>query len=644
MEKTRRINKLFEPINIGRLELRNRLVKLATQTNSGNVDGSVSEAQIYHYERIAKGGVGLVIVEGTLIDESSYRSLACTPRIDDDRFIAGLEELASRIRVNGAKAGIEIVHLGRITRFPLSGVNVSASDGSYRGIRLRALTIEEIGSLTEKFGQAALRAKDAGFQTVEIHGCYGYLLGSFLSPLLNKRTDRYGGSLVNRIRFPHEVIASVRANVGSDFPIIYKMSADEFVEGGLRIEEAKLVAKKLEEFGVDCIDVAFGISETQSYVTAPMCRPRGFAVNLAEAIKKEVHIPVIAQGRINDPLLAEEILVERKADLIGMGRALIADPDLPIKAYEEKFEDIRTCIACNQCLARLYRNLHVRCTVNPEMGREKEFSQIKSAEVVKKVMVIGGGPAGMEGARVSAIRGHNVFLYESNDELGGQLRLATMPPYKDEINNIPRYLSEQIKKLGVSIILEKRVDLSVVQELKPDVVMVATGAVPYLPFIPGIGGKNVVRFDQVLKDEVEIGEEVVVAGGGMVGCETAELLLDKGKKVCIIEMLDEIATDMEPLARDLLIKRLVDKGAKIITKTKVEGIKEKGMDVIRRDLEKSFIPANTVVIALGLKTEDHLAKEIEAKGVCRVIRIGDCVEPRKIIDAIYEASFFARQV
>jgi 2,4-dienoyl-CoA reductase-like NADH-dependent reductase (Old Yellow Enzyme family)/NADPH-dependent 2,4-dienoyl-CoA reductase/sulfur reductase-like enzyme len=638
------MKKLFEPIKIGEIELRNRFVKLATQTNSGNIDGSVSDAQISHYGRIARGGAGLVIVEGAIIDESSYRSSGCTLRIDDDRFLAGLEELSSRIKTNGATAAIEIVHLGRVARFPERGFNVSVCEGVFGGIRAKALVADEIKKLTERFGHAALRAKSAGFQVVEIHGCYGYLIGSFLSPFFNKRSDEYGGNLENRIRFAAEVIAAIRSRVGSGFPVIFKISADEFIEGGLEISESVLIAKRLEALGVNCIDVAMGIKETQSFVTAPACRPPGYALHLSEAIKKQVHIPIIAVGRINDPFMGGEVLDKRKADLIGMGRALLADPDLPRKAQDGRFEEIRMCIACNRCLERLYRNLRVHCTVNPEMGREKEFSEIQPALVQKRVMVIGGGPAGMEAARISAMRGHNVRLYDRNDELGGQLRVASLPPHKGDIANLTRFLSGQIKKLKVDVVLQKRVDLPLIEEFKPDVVFVAIGAVNYVPPIPGADHKTVVRFDQVLREEVELGDEIVIAGGGMVGCETAEYLLEKGKKVSIIEMLDEVSTDMEPLARELLIKRLLDKGAKIITESKIGKIMEGGVEVIDKSLSKRFIPANSVVLALGFKAEKDLGAQIKVNGLCRVYNIGDCVEPRKIADAIYEASFFARQV
>jgi 2,4-dienoyl-CoA reductase-like NADH-dependent reductase (Old Yellow Enzyme family)/thioredoxin reductase len=641
-EKKVEFKKLFEPISIGKLTVKNRIVKLAAQTNTANIDGSVSEKMLYHYAEIARGGVGLLIVEGAIVDQSVVRATASGLVIDHDKYIPRLEELATIIKVNGARATIQIAHTGRATQFPEAGITVAASDVPLGDRIVRPLTIDEIQHLVERFGEAALRAKKAGFDAVEIHGCHGYRIASFMSPFLNKRTDRYGGSLEKRMRFPLEVIECVRSKVGDDYPVIFRISGDEWIEGGLRLEDTKVISGRLEEAGIDAIDVSNGLGETSEYIIAPMAHPPGFAVHLAEGIKSVVRIPVIAVGRIHDPLLAESILQEGKADLIGMGRALFADPELPKKTVEGRLGDIRKCIACNECTRRFYGNLSVRCTVNAAMGREKEFD-IRSAVNVKRVLIVGGGAAGMEAVRVAALRGHKVMLYDQANELGGQIRLASVPPYRGEIKNVSEYFSNQIRKLGVKFELNKKVTLALIKEIKPDVVILATGSTPLLPEIPGINRDNVVLANDVLAGKTDVGETVVVAGGGMVGSEVAEFLAEKGKKVTIVEMLNEIASDMEVRTRKLLMSRLAKHGVKMFTGVKIDEVTEEGMSVINKKRERHVIKADTILMALGAKANNKLAEELKDRS-WEFYCIGDCVEPRRIIDAIYEGSYVARQI
>ena len=634
---------LFEPINVGKLSVKNRIVKLPTQTNSAHIDGSVSERTLHHYAEIARGGVGLLIVEGTIVDQSSKRASAASLVIDHDKYIPRFEELAAIIKVNGAKAAIQIAHTGRVTPYPEAGVNVSASDVPYGDRISRALAIDEIQHLVEKFAEASLRTMKAGFDAVEIHGCHGYLIGSFLSPFLNKRTDRYGGSLENRMRFPREIVRRTREKVGDGYPIIFRISGDEWIEGGVRLEDSKIIAKELEDAGVDAIDVSNAVSETQDYMTAPMARPPGFAVHLAEGIKEVVSIPIIAVGRINDPILAENILREGKADLIGMGRALLADPELPRKIAEGRLDDIRKCIGCNQgCIGRYKANLGARCTVNAASGREGEFA-ITPASNVKRVLIVGGGPAGMEAARVAALRGHEVVLYEQGGELGGQLTLASIPPFRGEIKNVSEYLSNQIRKLGVKIELNMKVTSALVKEKKPDVVIIATGSTPLLPEIRGINGGNVVIASDILTGKAKVGQTVVVAGGGLVACEVAEMMAEAGTKVTIVEMLDEVASDMEPLTRNLLMSRLRAHGVNAITGVKIDEITGEGIVGIDGKRQKRIMEADTVVVALGAKAENKLAEDLKGEG-WELYCIGDCLEPRKITDAIYEGSYVARQI
>jgi len=355
-----------------------------------------------------------------------------------------------------------------------------------------------------------------------------------------------------------------------------------------------------------------------------------------------VNIPVITVGRINDVTLAEKIL-EEKADLVAMGRALIADPELPNKAREGRLDDIRKCIACNRCTTRIGAGLRLGCDVNPHVGQERE-SRITRATEPKRVLVIGGGPAGMEATRILAIRGHDVILYDENHELGGQMNISTKPPHKEEVMNLLEFLSNQLRKLNVEIVLGKSVDTSVVQHIDPDAVVVATGATPLIPNIHGINGENVVTAWDVLKGKVEVNEEVVLAGGGMVGCETAEFLAEKGKRVTIVEMLEEAGLDMESITRRLVLKRLAEKNVKILTSRVIYEITDKGISVIDKKRNKmQVIKGENIVLAFGAKPNNELVRKLKGS-VKELYLVGDCLKPRRISEAIHEGFDVARQI
>jgi len=638
-----KFTKLFEPIKIGSLELRSRVVMPPMCTRLSNLDGSVSERLVNYYAERAKGGAGLIIVEPAIVDSQLGHGLLNCLNVDRDRFIPGLGEIARAVHEYGASIALQTAHFGRQVwkTDRLEGRQpVSASDMHFRAfhppsdVYARALTVEEVEGLIERFAEAAKRTQLAGFDAVEFHGTNGYLIAQFFSPYTNKRTDRYGGDIDGRARFGVEIVKRAREKIGSDFPIIFRISGDEFIEGGLKLEEAKVIASKLEKVGVDIIDVNAGLAETYHWVIPPMAAPRGCHVPLAEGIKKAVKVPVIVSGRINDPLLAEKILQAGKADLIGMGRPLIADPELPRKAVEGRLDEIRICPACNECVKRTRLDFPLVCTWNPAVGKEKYF-KISPALKAKRVLVVGGGAAGMTAAYVSALRSHQVTMYERNGKLGGQLLLASVPPHKEEFENARKCLIRQLEKLEVDVELSKEVTPEIVEKIKPDVVILATGASPLIPKISGIDGKNVVTAWDVLSGNVSIGENVIVLGGGLVGCETAAFIAEQGGKVTVVEMLADVAVDMEPFGRVMLLEMLAKIGVDILVNSKVEEITDAGAVVIDNKKQKKTLGASTIVLALGAVSNKSLYRNLRGK-VSELYMIGDCVKPRKCLEAVHE--------
>lgn len=626
--------RLFQPGRIGSLEVKNRLVMPPMATGLALKDGTVTDRQIDYYAERAGGGAGLVIVEITCVDSPVGKGNVRQIAIDDDQFIPGLSRLAEAIKRNGARAAIQLHHAGRQTSAQWTGHQPVAPSpvAMPGGEQPRELTLEEIATLVTRFGEAAERAKRAGFDGVEIHGAHCYLICQFLSPLSNRRRDAYGGSLENRARFLLEVVRAVRDRVGKDYPVWCRLSAVEIGgDGGITLEDTLAVAKMAEEAGVDAIHVS-----AHPVVPArrpPMAQPPGAFVPFAEAVKKVVSVPVIAVSRI-PPELGEEVIREGKADFIAIGRPLLADPGLPKKVASGRLEDIRPCLYCMTCLDSLYwRKEGVCCTVNPTLGRERECA-VQRAESPKKVVVVGGGPGGMEAGRAAALRGHKVILFDDGDELGGQLLLAVKPPFKETIETFRQYLVRGVNKSGVELRLRQRFTADSLARLKPDVVVLATGVVPVIPQIPGIDGKHVIQAKEVLTG-AETGELVVVIGGELVGCETALYLAERGRKVTIMRRGPELATKVNQFIRIPLISRLQAKGVAILTGVDYEEITPNGVVIKNAAGERRVIQADTVVLAAGAKPNTELLPFVEGK-VAKVLCVGDCVRPRGIREAVEE--------
>jgi len=514
------------------------------------------------------------------------------------------------------------------------------------------MTLEDIGKTIEQYGDAARRAREAGFDGMELHAAHAYMLiGSFLSALRNRRTDRYGGSIEGRLNFALEVIANIRSKAGGDFPLIIRISGDELVAGGRNIRETQYIAPILVDAGVDAFHISAGAMPQVSWrILPPTGTPLGINVPLATEIKKVVNVPVMAVGRINDPRLAENILQRDEADIIAMGRALIADPELPNKAAEGRYDDIAPCIGCGLgCSGRGFGK-ELTCVVNPTVGKEPEMVLV-STNKPKKVMIIGAGPAGLEAARVAALRGHDVTVYEKNHKIGGQFNLAAVPPMKQELSKVPRYMAMQIEKAGGKLILDTEVTLAMVKESMPDVAIVATGALPLVPPIQGIDGKTVVTAHEVLAGSVPLPQgEVLVIGGGMVGCEVAEYLASIGDNpiigrtsVTIIEMLENIGLDMVPEVRVLAMQKLRENSVRILASTKVKQFLDDGVVVERNGEEESIRGAKRIVLAMGAKPLDNLSEEL-SKIIEQVHVIGDAKEACRALEAIADGASIGRQI
>ncbi|RJP79068.1 MAG: FAD-dependent oxidoreductase [Desulfobacteraceae bacterium] len=654
---------IFIPIQINKLEIKNRIYMPAMHLGMAD-NFHITDQLVDFYAERAKGGAGMITVGYATIDE-----LSGNPQVigaHDDKFLPGLTRLADAINKNGARSAVQLNHSGRYNHsFFLNGkqpVAPSAIASRLTRETPKELNKEEIKEIINRFAQAAERVQKAGFTAVEVLSGTGYLISEFLSPLTNKREDEYGGSLENRMRFGLEIMTSIRKKVGPDFPLIVRMNGNDFMPGGQGRLELITYAKALSTLGsvnALCINVGWHEARVPQIVTSV---PRGVFGYLSRGIKEQVAIPVIASHRINDPKTAREMIGNGMCDMVAMGRSLIADPYLPEKIQSGRENEMIHCIACAQgCFDNLFKLKAVECLCNPRAGREKE-TKITRTDKPKKVMVIGGGAAGMSAALAACERGHQVTLYEKSDRLGGQLHLAAAPPGRSEFSVLANDLSKQVSLSSIRTIFNTEVNENILGQEKPDEVILATGAEPITPPIPGLELPHVVQAWDVLQDRVSTGKNVVVIGGGAVGVETAMFLAEKGtlsgedvkfllinhaedpetlrdlatrgtKNIILIEMMDQIGKDIgkstkwcmfQEMERSKIDRRIGTK-ALAITKT---GVKAESGDTVEE------IPADTVVIAAGSKPLNSLTQLLKIKNI-PFRTTGDADHVAQAIDAIH---------
>jgi 2,4-dienoyl-CoA reductase (NADPH2) len=622
---------LFSPITVGGMRLRNRIVMPPMGTGLPAKDGHVTPDTVAYYRRRAQGGVGLLCVEASLI-AADVHGVGPEIRVHDDVFAPGLRDLASAVHAEGVPVGVQLWHPGRQTTLGRP-VGPSPVPLSPRTPVPHELTKAEISGILDAYSGSARRCREAGFDFVEIHAAHCYLPCEFLSPLANRREDEYGGSLRNRARFLLEIVASIRAACGTDYPVFVRLSGGEGVEGGGTLEESVTVARWLEDAGVACISVSAGSWHALHLTIPPMSMEPGCLVPHARAIRKAVSVPVMAAGRLDFPELAEQVLVDGDADLIGIGRALIADADWPEKVRRGELGSVRPCIACNACVELVALAQTARCAVNPEVGRELSWA-IVPTERPRRVMVVGSGPAGLEVARVARLRGHDVTIWERDQLLGGKLDVASRAPSK---HNVLRYRDHQVATLialGVTIELGREVTPATVRAARADVVVIATGADPLVPPIPGIDGPTAVDALAILLGEVvvEPGQRVAIIGGSATGCETAEMLVGVAGEITIVELLPRAGRGIEQITRRRLLNELRAAGVRILTGSKVVEVGPLGVTFDGADGSTGMLSVDLVARAIGWRPSGRLlADEL---GECEVHVLGDAFAAGDFVAAV----------
>jgi 2-enoate reductase len=643
--------KLFEPGHIGTLALKNRIIMAPMRIGSiVESDGNISRRGIDYFIARAKGGAAMIMIGLVRIE----REIEKIPPVhwhdlmtDSHEYVPRLGELADAVHDYGAKLCLQLsagwgrnayVHLNRTI-----GARSPSTTPCFRdpNIMAEGLTIQEIEQLVRAYQFSAEICRTAGIDCVEMHGHDGYLFDAFTDSLWNQRNDKYGGDFDRRLTFALETIEAIKRGAGADFPILYRLALLRDVDRGRGAEEGLEICRRLERAGVAALDVDIGTYEVRYWPIPPTTQPPGCMIPFAAMAKKAVNIPVIVAGKLGYPDLAESVLQEGKADFIALARSLLADPEWPNKAKAGQWEDIRPCIGDNEgCLGRQSKGKYLSCTVNPAVGMEKELA-LRQAEKKKRVLVIGGGPAGLEASRVAAERGHKVTLWEKNGRLGGALIAAAIPDFKKDYQRLIEYLSLQAKKVGVDIKLNRKAAADAILRDNPDVVFVATGSTPIIPKIPGVS-KAVTAVD-VLLGKSHVGNRVVIIGGGLVGTETALYLARQGKKVVIIEILDKIISDMFMSNRQHMIKLLGDAQVKILTETRVLEITESAIIVLDKNEMKTSLEADTVILASGMEPHNSLLTELQGK-IPEVYNIGDSAEPRRVLEAIWGGFRIARIV
>ncbi len=642
---------LFSPIKIGNLTLKNRIEAAPISVNDHNLQLHLADNHIALYERRAAGGAAIVTLGEAYVDGKMGLAQECIA-LYDPKVIPSLIRVTDAIKSHGAIASIELNHGGIFSSPDLCGVDKiwGPSNQTFLGTEIIEMDEDMIASTVSAFGDAALHCKYGGFNMVMLHAGHGWLLSNFLSPLHNKRCDRFGGCIKNRVRIIEMIIDDIKSKCGHDFPVELRMSGDEFIEGGYDISEgveiAKLLDSRVDLFHVSACHFADDLAGIRMFPSA--LHEHGCNVYLAAEIKKAVKTPVVAVGGLNTPEQMEEILASGKADIVALGRAISADPDFPEKSRLGNTNKIRTCIRCNYCLSSRYEPfikhpslVLSRCAINPEFGRELEVAMYKPSEKSQRVMIIGGGPGGMQAAVTASNRNHEVLLFEKSNRLGGLLNYATRPKFKMDLEKYKDYLIEEVTHSNVELYLNAKIDRSLVQKINPDVLLICVGANEMVPKIPGIDRDNVFMVSEI--SDAKIGEKVVIIGGGLTGFEEGVGLSQEGKDVVIIEKAEDVWSVGTYLQFQALENEAHKEKLELCYGLECKEIKPDGVIVMNKEGEEKFIPADTIIVAVGFKPNTELVDEFRSDEY-RYHVFGNSLESSNLMSAVHSGFLIANNI
>ncbi len=640
------VKHISQPIQIGPMKVKNRFVVPPMGNNFANSDGTWSDQSVAYYEERAKGGFGLITIEATVVHKGA-KGGPLKPCLYDDASIPSLKRITDACHSHGACVSIQLQNAGPEGNAKNAGAPIQAASpiqGSYGRDVPEEVPTEEVYELVKGYGDAAERAMKGGVDAVEIHMAHGYLVSSFISPRTNKRVDEFGGSFENRMRFPRLIVEEVKKRVGGKVAILARINSSDEVEGGMDVHDSAAVAAYLEECGVECLHVSRAVHIKDEFMWAPTTVHGGFSAELATEIKRAVEIPIITVGRFTEPQYADLLIKEGRADLVAFGRQSLADPHTPNKAMNDDLGDLTPCIACLQgCTANMYQGKPIRCLVNPFLGFELEGEP--AAKTKKKVLVAGGGPAGLCAAFIAAERGHEVTLYESSNVLGGNMRIAAFPPGKGDITNLVRSYIVRCHKSGVDIVMNTAVTPELVREQNPDEVIVATGSKTLIRDIPGADSPEILHAGRVLTGQQVPGKKVLVVGGGLVGTETADFLGELGYDVTLLATRSYYGVGMIGEHKKFVEKNFAENHVKVIYNARASEFLADGVDY--KDAIDGSMHAirgfDNVVMALGYQSYDELTEPLREAGVS-VHTIGDAVKARRCLNATEEARQVAMEL